>query len=340
MSISDLPSSDPSILTTLGAKYALVDHNSLLPLYIPTPAPANLDSLVVAVIDHHVDEGQSLSASPRLISPVGSCSSLVVDYFHTFPQFPSNNLSAEVSTLLLSAVLIDTSLKLVANGGKATTVDIASAQILIDFASAIILPVVGSEVEGGENPIIAFTNRLKELKENVAHLSGRDLIRRDYKAYTVSSWSYGIGTVPLSLQEAWLDRKNGWDKLESSMDAWVEEQSLSLLVVATTFGFKKKSKDGNGEKKKKEKIRAREFVLYLRKSDRERLHDVFIALEQDETLNLKKWEPENVGADLDHVAPLGGKKWKIWQQGNESATRKQIAPVLKKILETLAKQGA
>jgi exopolyphosphatase len=95
------------------SQVALVDHNVLRTTY--TSPSTN----VVAVIDHHEDEGQYKdTANSRIVEPAGSCSSLVV---RSYQSFSNLFIPPELSTLSLSAILIDThGLKM---GGKALDVD-------------------------------------------------------------------------------------------------------------------------------------------------------------------------------------------------------------------------
>ncbi|KAG1908883.1 uncharacterized protein F5891DRAFT_31463 [Suillus fuscotomentosus] len=84
------------------SQFALVDYDVL------DTRHASPTARVVAVIDHHEDEGQykdTSTTNPRIVEPAGSCSSLVTRLYQS-----SSNLSIppEMSTLLLSAILIDT----------------------------------------------------------------------------------------------------------------------------------------------------------------------------------------------------------------------------------------
>ena len=118
LTLDDLPSDR---LTTLGASFSLVDHNRLLPMFGDAP--------VAAIIDHHADEGFHLDASPRIIKVVGSCSSLVVEYFESVAPVPG-----PLADLLLAAILIDTQLKPTPEG-KATPTDLLSAESLLPTSS-------------------------------------------------------------------------------------------------------------------------------------------------------------------------------------------------------------
>ncbi|KAG8683754.1 Exopolyphosphatase, partial [Ceratobasidium sp. 395] len=111
-------------LSKLRTSFALVDHNRLLPKFI-TEGPDR----VTAIFDHHEDEKQHTNANPRTISMTGSCASIVADHYRD--RFPSNEAIPDVASLLLSAIVIDTSgLKKKEDGGKADATDLAASKSL------------------------------------------------------------------------------------------------------------------------------------------------------------------------------------------------------------------
>ncbi|KAF9260644.1 DHH phosphoesterase [Marasmius fiardii PR-910] len=198
--------------------FALVDHNRLSPEFHSSTAR------VVAIIDHHVDEGlYTDTAQPRLISPTGSCASQVAAYIL---QDNNSDISSlippDLSTLLLSAILIDTGLKPVYEGGKATELDIHVARVLAPHAkfpdqvsesdilsmrntlegvkpssspSSLLqlltsqTPTPSDQLEyisqslRGSSPIQALSETLAAKKLDVSDLSVSDLLERDYKEY-------------------------------------------------------------------------------------------------------------------------------------------------------------
>ncbi|BFZ54601.1 Exopolyphosphatase [Savitreella phatthalungensis] len=83
LSMDDLICRDelPREAETERTNWALVDHNHFR---VRNVSADNAE--VVAVVDHHVDEGLYLSAEPRLISTAGSCTSLVLDHFKRLLQ--------------------------------------------------------------------------------------------------------------------------------------------------------------------------------------------------------------------------------------------------------------
>ncbi|BGP24937.1 exopolyphosphatase [Rhodotorula toruloides] len=334
LTIDELPSSRVS---NLGARFALVDHNVLLPMFRSDPSTVDNeeeDKRVVSVIDHHADEGRHLDASPRLISPVGSCSSLVTSHFASSSNF---SLPTPLADLLLSAIMIDTRLKPTSEGGKATETDVSAVSTLLPFSSFSASTATTNfstsiTPSSALNALKAHNARLSSAKEDVSRLSGHDLLRRDYKEYAELTFRYGLSTVPLSLS-TWLEKfaDSGEKKLEGLLQdtrRWMDERKLDLLGILTSYTHIKKS--GQPGKHRRE-------LLIL--SRNERLSKVvFSGLEKDEVLQLEEWKDVK-----DFGVQEGGKgveKWKVWQQGNDKATRKQVAPALKALVLKASGQAA
>lgn len=78
----------------------LVDHNAL------SSSQLFLQDRIVGIYDHHKDENHFLNVQPRVVEPVGSCSSLIA--LEWIRSNFSNNLSTDLSSLMISAILIDT----------------------------------------------------------------------------------------------------------------------------------------------------------------------------------------------------------------------------------------
>lgn len=293
---------EPARLSQLGASFALVDHNKLLPAFG--------EGKVVAIIDHHADEGFHTDAIPRLIKLAGSCSSLVTQHFGPLLPSPSA-IPATLADLLISAVLIDTSLKPVPDG-KATADDVESAAFLIPLSTFVTLSGTWVKSKAGE---------LAAVKGSVGHLSGRDLLRRDYKEYAIGPWRYGIATIPLPLS-TWLAKSGaagtGWPLVQADIEAYAIEHGLQMVIALTSYNVVDPLKKGS------KGVHARELVVYIADS---KLAPLFAEIAKDPVLKLGPWRGGK--ADLD------GKAWRVWQQENAKATRKQVAPVVKTILEAL-----
>ena len=317
------------------SQFALVDHNVLNSRY------ASPTARVVAVIDHHEDEGQYKdTADPRIVEPAGSCSSLVARLFQSshFPMPP------ELSTLLLSAILIDT--KGLKAGGKALDVDREAAAFLLPLSH-----LAGQEVSVSSDithlsSIQSLSATLEEKKSDVSHLSTRDLLRRDYKEYTFTMSASdpatrsskiikaGLATVPLRLSRFFTSSKSPMEEIQD----WLSERDLSVLGVLTTF------------RNKKDKGR-REQLWITKAADEDIQEKLWQGLESNEELRLKSLsfakftsvdnadttddsEDDDVEEGRTNEAAFGGLYIaKAFKQLNAGATRKQTAPILRRILE-------
>ncbi|GJN90784.1 hypothetical protein Rhopal_003798-T1 [Rhodotorula paludigena] len=350
LTVDELPTAQ---LAALGAHFALVDQNVLPAIFRARPEePSDVDDdrRVVAIIDHHADEGRHLDASPRKIEMVGSCASLIATAFavsdeaNSTAPTPALDVPAPLADLLLSAIMIDTRLKRVEDGGKATSVDLSAVSSLLassSFAAShpsnISAPSVpSSSFSPDDSPALvalrAHNSRLAAAKEDVSHLSLRDLLRRDYKEYAESGARYGLSTVPLGLHVL-LDKAPGGDAASaedkvafvlSAVRAWTDERELDLAGVLTSFTHVKRKSGKEGKHR-------RELVLVARGALHARLEGVFARLEQDETLRLEAWKDAKEYGGIEEGAGEQ-ERWRIWQQGNDRATRKQVAPALKALV--------
>lgn len=319
---SQLPVSTTE-LASQGITFTLVDHNKLLPQFG--------QGKVNAIIDHHEDENAHTDASIREITiPTGSCASLVVKHFR--PQWEASisrgsPVPPELATLLLSAIVIDTGgLK---PGGKATPVDYEAASFLYSI-STIAQGQSGSfsiTNEGGLPPSLKLlSDTLHDAKSDVANLTTYELLMRDYKEYEWPTQSrnfptlkVGLSTVPLGLKTWIAKEQDGWETLMSSTEQYMQEGTLDIEGILTTYRSEKKGKH------------KRQLVLIVRPGgvirDPQEARSVFErlvgGLEASEVLQLEEWKKE------EKVKRQGDERLvKVWVQGNAKATRKQIAPLL------------
>ena len=340
--LSSLPSG-PSSLAQHGAKFALVDHNKLLPIFE--------NGKVVAILDHHQDDGEHLDANPRTIQvPTGSCAALVAKHFA--PEWQAaisgpagqagSPVPPEVATLLLSSILIDTGGLKTKEGSKTTQTDLEAASFLWPLST------LGNTTEANfasevPLPLKDLTQELLDTKSDVSRLSTHDLLIRDYKSYSLATSSVafpvlkvGLSTVPMGLK-TWLGRDgSGWDGLLDDTDAYMAEHDLDIEGILTTY----RSDKGNHK---------RELVLILSSGAKraitndeqaERIFNELVAgLEADPVLDLGEWKKKSLLKSLDktkkgEVMVAGdtfvkdGRWGKVWSQRNTSATRKQLQPVL------------
>ena len=339
----------------LCTNFALVDHNNL------QPTNAVPGSRVTAIVDHHEDEGKYLdTASPRIIEPAGSCASLVTRLIMSYPMV---QIPPELAALLVSAIVIDT--HGLRRGGKAVDVDYQASAWLLPRASA---PSSGNLVEQTvETPqhvfdhpwIQSLSDALSAKKSALSHLNTRDLLRRDYKEYIFNlssticgnspcSIKGGLATVPLPLSTFFSPSP---PSAVVATQEWIKERGLSVLGVLTHY----KSKQGKSKRALMwvvdenvcgpslpqalfDGFEASE-VLQVRRASFERYgfdgHARRDENEGDEVERGSMDEEESVGqAEAPKASPFGvGLAARLYQQKNATATRKQVAPILKQVLE-------
>ena len=344
LNIDALPA-EPNTLAALGAKFALVDHNALLPPFRPNSADGQsiADDPVEIIIDHHDDEGQHESAAVREIKvPTGSCASLVTDHFRSLWKkalsgpsgLQGSPIPPEVATLLLSAIMIDTSgLKA---GGKGMDVDYASSAFLFpisslasdagDAAGDVSLLSTGTSTP---KDLTSFTTELQDAKFNISDMSTHDLLLRDYKEYTLptASSSYptlqvGLSTVPMGLK-SWLERDGGWTPFMADVNRQMNAKSLDIEGVLTSFNSKK------GKHK-------REVLLVVKAGGS--IHDSTEAakvlqtlgkgLHDDIVLELGDWIKDPETSEMTVPPNSDAMQTLVFKQKNTKATRKQVAPLL------------
>lgn len=321
LTLDDLPRTR---LATLGSSFALVDHNVLLPQFGAAK--------VTAILDHHADEGQHLDAAPRVIKVAGSCTSLVTRHFAGLLPSPprAQDVPQPLADLLLSAILIDTALKPTPSG-KATPDDLDAVAYLVPLSSFVpagttVLAVVDqpSILTEAMEALNLRNAHLSAKKMDVAWMSGRDLLRRDYKQYELGAWRYGLSTVPVPLS-TWMQKGDGWNVVEKDVEAWMAERNLDMACVLTSYNVatdKSIAKGTNGK-------HARELLIHVGDSQ---LQKIFSGLDKDETLQLGPWK----------AGPVlhGGERWKVWQQGtcNVSSVRRKLELTLRnRPLQALSK---
>lgn len=334
----------------LSTNFALVDHNSLHPTYALPGAQ------VTAVIDHHEDEGKYFdTASPRIIEPAGSCASLVTRFIMTYPTL---QIPPELAALLLSAIVIDT--HGLRKGGKAIDVDYeASAWLLpranVPSSEALVEQTVETSQHVPDQPWIqSLSATLGAKKSAVSHLNTRDLLRRDYKEFDLNvspsicgnspySIKAGLATVPLPLLTFFSPSPTS---VTVATREWIEERSLSILGVLTHY------KSEKGKSKREVMWVVDEAVCGPRLAQA-----LFDGFEASKVLQAKragfrrygfdsrmgrdgkvgdKVEPGTGSTDEEEpeASPFGlGFIARVYKQKNSAVTRKQVAPILKQVLE-------
>ncbi|KAI9567678.1 DHH phosphoesterase [Boletus coccyginus] len=330
--------------------FSLVDHNSLQPSY------ALPGVRVTAVIDHHEDEGKYLdTASPRIIEPAGSCASLVT---RVIMSYPTLQIPSELAALLLSAIVIDT--HGLRRGGKAVDVDHqASAWLLPRANGPSSGEIVAETLQHVPDDlwIQSLSDTLSAKKSELSHLNTRDLLRRDYKEYIFNLSSSICGNIPQSIKGGLatvpLPLSSFFSPLPSSVvvaiQEWIKERGISVLGVLTHY----KSKQG---KSKRELM----WVVDENVCGSRLSQALFDGFEASEVLPVSRvsfesygfdgrvGRDENIGDEVERgsteesigtqagtpPSPFGVSLIaRVYEQKNPTATRKQVAPVLKQVLE-------
>jgi exopolyphosphatase len=143
----------------------LVDH--------PLPLPAWETATVLGLFDHHADRGSSPDAHPRVFERVASCSTLVgrqmLDELETLPG-GEYHVPHELLELLLSAIAID-------SGGLQSRITTPTDH----FVASRLYKRSNWSNESFYDKMLDVSKTLKTAKNDLDHLSVRDLLRRDWK---------------------------------------------------------------------------------------------------------------------------------------------------------------
>ncbi|KAI0171836.1 DHH phosphoesterase [Hypoxylon sp. FL1284] len=317
------------------ARWLLVDHN------VPAGALAGRGrgyddpGCLVGCVDHHVDEGRvPADADPRVIETAGSCMSLVVELCgdawgggkgaEQEGTLGDVEINAQLAYLALAPILVDT-----ANLGdpnKTTAHDsraVAAAEARIRKAAG-----------GGAYDRDRFFAEVMALKEDISRMSVYDVLRKDYKEWDIatqpgdggSQKTLTLGTSSAPRPFADLVRKAGdAEALVTELARFAERKRLDVLAVLTAF-----RDDDNF---------ARELLVWARAADAPAVADAvrrFAAREAaDDRLGLAVWG----GGKLDEGGD-GDASWRrCWTQARVEHSRKQIAPLLREVLEGVGGGG-
>ncbi|KAI0267356.1 hypothetical protein BC834DRAFT_923584 [Gloeopeniophorella convolvens] len=295
------------------ARYALLDHNVLAEPFTADDGGAR----VVAVIDHHADEGRHLDAAPRVVEvPTGSCASLVARLVQR--EWPAG-AQRGVARLLLCAVLVDTGG--LRAGGKAEAADRGVAPFLLERAE--LAPTDASALAGEVQDVREVRLLARELvdkKESVDHLGARDLLRRDYKEYKfVRAWDtggaplfVGLASVPKGVKAITRGEEGGGAELVAACLGWMDERGLGVL-------------GGKGKHR-------REMLWVVRHVDEEVRRRLWKGLEESKELKVERRKGKKY-IEAAEGAVGEGVKVRVYEQGNAQATRKATAPLVRRIFE-------
>jgi len=291
-----------------GLSLALVDHNALC------DHQAEFSPYVERIIDHHIDEHHDFPAlSPRArdIALVGSCCTLIFEYWHSsrIPNlrdalFDSSALH-EMKYLLLATILLDTAnLVREGTGARVTPRDVEAANVL------------ALQLDMNESQRLSLFTRVRTAKFDKSGLSNNELLRSDYKQYTFGKQGksltvVGVSSVPRSLQ----------DFSAAAIMEFTDERRLGLHVLMGAFS----GADGNFR---------RQLVLFSTDSSLVRQAVKGLSDSKDPVFLLERLHDGTCGA---HVEELNGSKAGIlerYEQKNLKISRKLLQPALARIFES------
>ena len=338
---SDLITLDdlPPGLQASKTSWTLVDHNALTGTLATTYSTNNNNnpsnpSNITACIDHHDDEHSiPPTATPRLITPSGSCSSLITNTLHpawlNLALFSSSTgaangqqsylviddtayastWDAQAALLALGAILIDT--QNLTSRHKVTPHDeraVRTLEALINMS-----PRVGPKYDRA-----AFYAGLDAAKSDISALTLTDILRKDYKAWSSDDGGLELGIASVVQGLSFLRGKAGAEAERGSSDLLVRacgefarERGLDLFAVMTAFT------NGEGDFERELLLVALEEGRATEAADR------FVGNSRGE-LKLVEFEKGSGDEKDGDVVWLG-----VWRQENLEASRKRVGPLLR-----------
>jgi exopolyphosphatase len=262
----------------------------------------------------------------------GSCSSLIADELESSGlwaaclEASSAGEMAQIAKLALAAILIDTS-NLTAKG-KVTDIDVRSVEFLRTFVDSA----------HGEWEMETFYEQILDAKKNSLDLlKFEEILDRDYKDWTEttrsSKTSIKLGFCSSVKPIRWLIQKAGGchEFLERTKKfANADDKQLDLVVVMSSF-------TSAGDKF------SRELFMGAAGQESVAIDGINAFIKQDSSeLGLENWtsvDKEEIHLDDSEIRSyLDGEAglWsRLWLQTNSTASRKQVAPMLRSAVAKL-----
>lgn len=266
---------------------------------------------VSGIIDHHEDEQVFKDAAPRVIRPNGSCTSLVFNYWYDQLK---GKISAEPVLLLLGPLLIDTA-NMTQKVEQGDVDAFSHYQQIFDKTSASLETTLAVP---GSFSVESFYSNLKAAKKNMEGFSLYDILRKDYKQFTFVSASgkkASIGFSSVGKGMVWLTKNFSAEEFARSYTNMLASFNLDVIVMTTSF-----TRKDTGQ-------HAREFCYYSTDQEFKDLAKYATALKLDNDLFLDD-------TTLDVINSVNEKNiFHVYNQANVAATRKQVVPVVKSIIE-------
>ncbi|KAJ3338887.1 hypothetical protein HDU93_008940 [Gonapodya sp. JEL0774] len=307
-----------ALATSNDLQLIITDHNKLASVQSKF-APA-----VRGVVDHHVDENAfpTSQCALRVIAPVGSCSSLVAKlYVDSGLDLPSV-VPPQMADLLLAPILHDTDC-LSVDSGRVTDLDIEMASVMFSLAKGpgtTQITVLGTN-SPKQTYFQTYARELKDSKKELRDLSSADLLRRDFKLYSMplpspsKSANVGFSTVSWDVDK-WAKR-DGSDNVIAAVVDFAATKALDVEIVML-------HKSGSADKFERQMIVA---VRATAEAAAFFLSDIVSSAEME----LKPYSLKKGGSEWD-VRSSGGVSFsvRVFRQGNAAMSRKLVGRSMRK----------
>lgn len=330
------------------AEVVLVDENVLR-----GELASRFGEQVVGVVDHHEVEREKErdvnKMNPWLVKQVGSCTSLAVQLCRRhWDQLRKDEgerwrWDAELACLALASVLVDT--HCLKDESKTTEDDRKAVEYLEEKVRR------RDGLDDGKYDRSAYFSVISTAKEDIGKLQIDEILRKDYKQWdetvehkqTKTEIRLGISSVVKSMRflsekavsEMRTDSEESQEsnsissKLVLKMARFATERKLGFYATMTAF-----RSDSDGFQ--------RELLLmaisHHAEGQNTDLLNAAQTFEKDcnRELGLIDWLSEdgnNIGGQWQHMEDVGpgGFWWKIWRQTSVNKSRKQVAPMLKRM---------
>lgn len=321
----------PAVLPAEKTDWTLVDHNSL---------QGKLGDLyrhrIHAVIDHHEDENlipHHPDISPRIITKSASCSSLVTNYLRETWQDLGSMVSSTIGSAQEDGRLVDDFAY--ASTWDAQVAKLALGPILIDSinmqathkiseADTKAVRFLEAKIHisykyGKSYSRESFFAELNDAKSNIAALSLRDILRKDYKQWQEGDLKLGISSVVQSIQYL---RERKEENLRDVVQKWAAEKSLNVFAIMTAHHHH------HGENDDDDDGFRRELVLYAFDDKGKTAAERFFQKGEGE-LRLEDAADESSSSSSDVSTPSKFVFERFWNQNNLEASRKRVGPLLR-----------
>ncbi|KAK6203192.1 uncharacterized protein RJT21DRAFT_83725 [Scheffersomyces amazonensis] len=274
---------------------------------------------ITSIIDHHDDEKVFLDANPRIIHSNGSCSSLVFKYWY---QRLNENKSlfkhhSEILQLLLGPLLIDTSnMTQKVEEGDVFAFTLYKELLTLDVEQ---FTTKSETFTSNEQLFNEFYKSLKTAKKDLSGFKFEDILRKDYKQFKfTSNENVGFSSIGKSLH--WVFKTYTAEDIHKTLSTFLKTFNLDLLIITSSYTQKENDKY------------TREFCYYYEGKGNTKFDNLNELAREPLQLNQEIYKIDKLEKRLENVQSLGG-VLQIYNQVNIKASRKQVVPIVKEILE-------